>query len=92
MTFENEVAEHRKKINRLNADIIKMISERVEVAKEIGIVKRRYGKPVVDKQRERAVLDQVRVLAMEMHLDPDGVERIFTEIIRLCVKAEEALT
>ena len=35
-------------------DILEKVSERVEVAKAIGVIKRRYGKPLVDRVRERA--------------------------------------
>ena len=91
MTYEDEVTGLREKINRLNAEIIEKLRERVCVATEIASIKRRYGKPVVDKQRERAVLDQVRALATAKGIDPDGAERVFSEIIRLCVEAEERL-
>jgi chorismate mutase len=35
------------------------------------------------------MLEATRVKAEENSIDPDGLERIFTEIIRLCVEAEE---
>jgi chorismate mutase len=91
MTYEDEVAELRKEINRLNVEIIEKIVKRIDVANEIALIKRRYGKPIVDKQRERAVLDQIRFLAKEKGADPDGAERVFAEIIRLCVESEESL-
>ena len=91
MTYEDEVSGLRERINMLNAEIIELLRERVCVATEIASIKRRYGKPVVDKQRERVVLDQVRASATAKGVDPDGVERIFSEIIRLCVEAEERL-
>ena len=91
MTYEDEIAELRNEINRLNVEIIEKIVKRVGVANEIAIIKRRYGKPVVDKQREKAVLDQVRLLAAEKGVDPGSAERVFAEIIRLCVESEERL-
>ena len=91
MTYEDEVAELRKKINRLNVELFEKIVERVSVANEIAIIKRRYGKSIVDKQRERVVLEQIRLLAAEKGVDPDGAERVFAEIIRLCVESEESL-
>jgi len=91
MTYEHEVSELREEINRLNAEIIEKIGKRICVATDIALIKRRYGKPVVDKQRERVVLDQVRLLAVKKGIDPDSVERIFSEIIKLSVEAEEKL-
>ena len=91
MTYEHEVSELREEIDRLNEEIIEKIGERVCIATKIALIKRKYGKPVVDKQRERVVLDHVRLSAIEKGVDPDGAERVFSEIIRLCVKAEESL-
>jgi chorismate mutase len=89
MTYDEEVAGYRKEINRLNEEILAKLSERVEVAKAIAEVKRRHDKPIVDKTRERAVLDQVKARATAYGLDPDGAERVFRAIINLCVEAEE---
>lgn len=89
MTYEEEIAPHRKEIDRLNAEIIDRLAKRVEVARAIAEVKRRHGRPVVDVARERKVLDQARARAAERRLDPDGAERVFRAIIDVCVEAEE---
>jgi chorismate mutase len=89
MTYEEEIAPHRKEIDRLNAEIIDRLAKRVEVARAIAEVKRRYGRPVVDAARERIVLDQARARAAERRLDPEGAERVFRAIIDVCVEAEE---
>jgi chorismate mutase len=52
-------------------------------------VKKQLELPVVDPQREAKVLEQVKNLALENHLDADGVVRVFKEIIMLSVKAQE---
>jgi len=89
LTYEGEIAGYRDEINRLNEEILETLVKRVGVAKVIADVKRYHGKPIVDKARERAVLDQVRLYAVARGLDPDGTERVFRAIIDLCVEAEE---
>jgi len=89
LTYEEEIAGYRDEINRLNEEILERLVERVAVAKVIADLKRRHGKPIVDKARERAVLDQVRAYAIACGLNPDGAERVFRAIIDLCVEAEE---
>ncbi|RLI09133.1 chorismate mutase [Candidatus Bathyarchaeota archaeon] len=88
MTYEEEIGEFRREINRLNEEIVEKLARRVEVAVKIGAVKRRHGRPIVDRSREARVYQQIRGLAERRHLDPDGVERVFREIIRLCTEAQ----
>ena len=89
MSDENEIEELRKEINRLNTEIVEKLAQRVEVAKEIGAVKKRRGLPIVDRGRETRVIEQVKGLAPPLGLDADGAERVFREIIRLCTDAEK---
>jgi chorismate mutase len=88
-TYEEEILDLRKEINRLNSEIVKKLSERVDVALKIGEVKKKYGLPVVDKKREAKVYSQVQELASELKINPTSVKRVFREIIRLCTEAEK---
>jgi chorismate mutase len=88
MTYEEEIVPLRDEINRLNAEIVERLAERVRVAIEIGYVKHRHGKSVVDLGREEKVLNQARALAEEARIDLVGVEKVFREIIALCTQAE----
>jgi chorismate mutase len=87
--YEDEIRQHRETIDRLNNEIMDKLKERVGAALKIGEIKKWHGKPVVDKTREQAILDRIRDKAEAKDMDPDGLERIFKEIIRLCVEAEE---
>ncbi len=89
MSYTEEIGPLRDEINRLNEEILEKIRERVRVALRIGEVKKRHGMPIVDRTREEAVLNHVESLAADRGLDPEGVRRVFREIIDLCVKAEE---
>lgn len=91
MTYMDEINPHREAIDRLNNQIIALIAERQREAKAIGEIKKRYGKPVVDKSREQAILDNIKAKAPAQGINPEALERVFKEIIRLCVEAEEDL-
>lgn len=91
MIYEEEIAEPRKIINKINQEIMIKIKERVDIAKKIAEIKRKYNKPIIDLDREKIVLSQVRALSIENNLDPERVENIFVEIIKLCIEAEETL-
>jgi len=88
MTYEEEIHPHREKIDKLNDEIVEKIVERVESALAIGRIKKKHGKQVVDVGREQAIFDMMKEKATESGLDPVSVERVFREIIRLCVEAE----
>jgi chorismate mutase len=87
-SYEEEIEGLRREINRLNAEIVEKLAERVEVAMRIGEVKRRHGRPVVDKSRESKVYQQIQELAHGKGIDSEGVVRVFREIIKLCTEAE----
>jgi chorismate mutase len=87
-SYEGEIEGLRIEINRLNTEIVEKLAERVEVALRIGELKRRYQLPIVDRGRESKVYQYVKELALKKGIDPDGVVRIFREIIRLCTEAE----
>lgn len=89
MRYEEEIKPYRDDIDRLNNEIISLIAERQQAAVAIGEIKMRYGKPVVDKSREQAILDKIKEKAPAKGLNPEALERVFKEIIRLCVEAEE---
>jgi chorismate mutase len=89
MTYEDEIALHRETIDKLNDEIIEKIAKRQQAALAIGTIKKKYGKPVVDRSREQAILARIREKAPAKGLNPDALERVFKEIIQLCVEAEE---
>ena len=91
MSYEQEIGELRKEIDRLNIEIIDRIKERIEVAIQIGAVKHRYGMPIIDSEREKIVYERARTLAEQRSINPDAIERIFKEIVSMCVTAEEDL-
>jgi chorismate mutase len=89
MTYEEEIGPLREEIDGLNREIVGLLAQRVDVALRIGEVKTRHERPVVDRSREALVYERVRGLANDVGLDPDGVERVFREIIALCTRVQQ---
>lgn len=89
MSYGDEIEVLRNEINRLNKEIIDKLAERVNVAKHIGEVKTKYGKPIVDLSREEKVYEKIRDLAKDKGLDPEDVTQIFKAIIRLCTEVQK---
>ena len=89
MVYEEEIRPHREKIDRLNIEIIEKIAERQKEALLIGEIKKKYDKPIIDTSREKVILESIRKKAQYYMLNSDALERVFKEIIILCVEAEE---
>jgi chorismate mutase len=90
MTYEGEIKPYRDTIDKLNNEIILLIAKRQQAALAIGDIKKKFGKPIVDKSRENEILDRIKGKALKMRLNPEALERVFQEIIKLCVEAEES--
>lgn len=74
------LAKRRREIDRLDADLIRLLNRRAEIACELGVIKVAEGLPAYDARREQQVLARIRA---HNHgpLDPESVTRIFRRII-----------
>ena len=74
------LAPHRRKIDELDVEILKLLNARTEVVEEIGRIKRELTMPVYEPKREDSVM--TNVLAHNAGpLDDAAVRRIFERII-----------
>ena len=55
-----EISDWRKKIDELDVEIVRLISQRAEAARAIGELKRSANLPVYEPRREQDVFDRVR--------------------------------
>ena len=76
--------DHRKKIDKIDKEINKLIEKRLECAKEIGKYKKKNKMRIVDIKREKEVLGN-RV--KQSKLDKGFTKKLFSLIIK---KSREA--
>ena len=72
--------ELRRRIDELDADIVRLLNVRAECANEIGHLKNTVGMDTYQPTRERAVLEHVRGVN-EGPLAGEAVTRVFERII-----------
>ena len=77
----------REDIDRLDAVLVALLSERTRLAVRAGRMKAAHGEPIVAPTRETAVLARARALAVSP-LDGDAAARIFERIIAEATTAE----
>ena len=70
--------ELRKQIDGINAEVIALLSRRLQVAKQIAKVKRDESLPVDDWEREKIQKEMLRELAKKHNLSPAVIEEMFT--------------
>ncbi len=75
--------EHRKKIDETDAQIVKLVAERIRRSKVIGKEKQKLGKTITDLSREEQVLGHVRALARKEKINEKDVESLYRHIIQL---------
>jgi chorismate mutase len=55
-----DISDWRKKIDELDVEIVRLISQRAEAARAIGEIKKTADLPVYEPRREQDVFDRVR--------------------------------
>lgn len=77
---KRDIAEFRKRIDAIDAQILELINRRLTAAREIGKAKAQTGAPVLDRRRERSILERLFHLNKGPLRTP-ALQRIFTDII-----------
>ncbi|MFC2005960.1 prephenate dehydratase [Chloroflexota bacterium] len=83
------VEELRKKVDEADAQIIRLIAQRVRIAEEIGREKRKQGKQIEDSQRELRVMENVKSIARKENISDEDIESIYRQIVTLSKSVQE---
>ncbi len=78
----------RGKIDKADSQIVRLIAERIRIAREIGDEKKKQGKQIEDIAREQIVLANVRELARAEDINYEDIENIYQQIINLSKSVE----
>lgn len=79
----------RERIRQLDLELLTHAAERLQLAREIGELKREQGLATVDFAQERVVLERARKLAQERGLDARLAEDLMASLIRASVSAQD---
>src|SRR5437899_13108484 len=75
-----DITEWRKKIDELDRQMVSLLNERANAAKEIGRLKRNSELPIYEPQREKTIFENVRN-ANSGPLPDSELQHIFERII-----------
>lgn len=81
--------ELRKKIDKTDDKIVRLIAERIRISEEIGEEKKRQGRQIGDTERERKVLENIRRIARDEKISQENIESIYRQIMVASKKVQE---
>jgi chorismate mutase len=84
-----DIQKLRKKIDEIDENILRLLGERSEICRSIGLLKKESGIPVTDPMREGEVYSNIRGKAPDFALDADQVEAIYRQIVNMCSNVQE---
>ncbi len=83
-----DLADLRAEIERIDRDLIRHIARRVELARQVGVVKHAAGLPALDPAREASVIRRVSEIAREEGAPEEDVRYLFWHIIGMSRRAQ----
>ena len=81
MSSKNKIKELREKINSLDDRIIKLLEERFSVSKEIGKIKFNSESTILDKRREREIINRLDMNTKI--ISKESVDMIYQNIFKV---------
>ena len=83
---DEQLADFRRSIDKVDAELVRLLAERFRITNEIGEYKAANGLAPVDLVRQHRQIDGLRRLAADEGLDPDFCEKfvhfVMDEVIR----------
>jgi len=79
---KNLIDKSRESINEIDEEILKLLSKRKDLVKEIGKLKNSLDIPIFDKKREEEILDKISQKAKKHGLNKEFTEEIFRAIFK----------
>ncbi len=79
--MESSLEALREEINRIDEDIIGLLSRRVEVVKKIAALKKAKGISVEDRDREKTLFLKLEKEARRNNIDEKFVSEVFGVIV-----------
>ena len=87
----DELERHRAIIRECDREITRALHRRAEAARAIGHHKQAAGEPFYDASRQKEVLRQVVEAAAGGAFPADGLRRVFSEIMSVCLGMERPI-
>ena len=78
----------RAEIDQLDKQLWEIIAQRMDIAREIGEIKRTHNEPIVQAQRYQQVLDQCLKWGKEKGISEDTVREVMEALHKESVRVQ----
>lgn len=79
----------RQQVTKIDAEILEKLGERFALARKIGQLKRRTGRGILDRQREKQLNKTYRLLSFKNRLNPNFAKKLFFLILNESKKLQK---
>jgi len=78
-----KLLELRDSVDLIDHDVLLLLAERQSLVRQIGYLKRKRGRKILDRSRQREILRKQIAFAQDLGLDPMATKQLFGAIFRL---------
>ena len=84
----NKLIKLRKKLDKLDDSLIKIIKKRTSIVKQVLQLKE-YKNQIIDNKRIKKILNQIKKKSIKNKIDPKITKRIWINMIRAYIDYEK---
>jgi chorismate mutase len=77
-----KLAKYRKKVDKINIKILKLLAKRLKITKKIGEYKKANNIKIFNSNREKEIYQTLEKQAEKYNLDKHYVKKVFKIIIK----------
>lgn len=78
----------RKDINKIDQQLLSLLSKRIKLVQKVGVCKKEKGLPIKDSAREAEILKRISLQGIELDISPPLVKKIWKAIFSESYKIE----
>lgn len=84
-----DLLEIRKKIDKLDFELVRILSDRTNLIKNVAEYKQKNSIPIIQEGRMEDIFKKRMELAKKLSLDSDFIEHLFLDIINESIKIQK---
>lgn len=81
----------RQDIDKIDQELVRLLCQRMDCSRRVAETKRRQGLPILNQEREDAILDKVAAMARDWDTEGDGYDDVVRLIYGVTMDASRAV-